>query len=67
MPRYICRECGTHYSDRQDPPSHCPICQDARQFVRWEGQDWWTPEEAASLVSPRVDDEAPGITGIAMP
>lgn len=64
MPNYICRECGTHYSDRHDPPPHCPICEDARQYVRWEGQDWWTPEEVAALVAPRIEDEGEGITGI---
>lgn len=40
MKQFICVTCGTQYLEREQPPEHCPICQDERQFLRPEGQSW---------------------------
>ncbi|MBV8715950.1 MAG: MBL fold metallo-hydrolase [Chloroflexi bacterium] len=45
MPAYICRTCGVQYAPTPVPPEHCPICEDERQYVGWNGQQWTTLEE----------------------
>jgi hypothetical protein len=47
MPRFICRQCGARYPEAAVPPADCLICRDERQYVRWGGQDWLTPEALA--------------------
>lgn len=44
MPHYICVTCGTQYPDTDQPPAHCPICEDERQYVNPNGQLWTTLE-----------------------
>jgi len=45
MPAYICRTCGVQYAPSEQPPARCPICEDERQYVGWNGQQWTTLEE----------------------
>ena len=47
MPIQICSTCGTSYPDTASPPSHCPICEDERQFVSSRGQAWTTRQKLA--------------------
>jgi hypothetical protein len=42
---FICRTCGTQYAAREMPPPECRICEDERQYVGWEGQQWTTLED----------------------
>lgn len=42
MPNYICVTCGTQYPESEQPPAHCPICEDERQYVGANGQQWTT-------------------------
>jgi glyoxylase-like metal-dependent hydrolase (beta-lactamase superfamily II) len=42
MPHYICVTCGTQYPESEQPPAHCPICEDERQYVNPNGQQWTT-------------------------
>ena len=42
MPNYICVMCGNEYEATEEPPLHCPICEDVRQYVNLEGQSWTT-------------------------
>lgn len=42
MPAYICITCGTQYPPADAPPSFCPICEDERQYVNPNGQQWTT-------------------------
>ena len=48
MTNYFCVQCGVQFAESAVPPSRCPICEDERQYVRWEGQAWLTPEELAA-------------------
>jgi hypothetical protein len=48
MPIQICRTCGTSYPDTSEPPAHCPICEDERQYVPRGGQAWITPQQLAA-------------------
>lgn len=36
----LCKACGTSYEFSENPPQHCPICEDERQFVPVGGQQW---------------------------
>ena len=45
MKKYICVTCGTQFKESPEPPPHCPICEDVRQYVNHEGQTWTTLDE----------------------
>jgi len=45
MPNYICTTCGNQHGESKEPPLHCPICEDERQYVNPEGQSWITLDE----------------------
>ncbi|MGA7172618.1 MAG: hypothetical protein WBZ07_06005 [Candidatus Dormiibacterota bacterium] len=45
MPAYICQTCGVQQAPGAQPPDHCSICSDERQFVSRAGQRWTTLEE----------------------
>ena len=47
MPCYLCETCGTQYAETATPPAHCPVCEDERQYVGWQGQRWTTHDELA--------------------
>src|SRR4051794_37153399 len=64
MPEYICVTCGTQYPERPQPPEHCVICSEERQYVGWQGQRWTTLEELRTDHHNRVAPEAPGLVGI---
>jgi glyoxylase-like metal-dependent hydrolase (beta-lactamase superfamily II) len=39
---FICRTCGVQQAESEEPPSHCAICDDERQYVPPGGQRWIT-------------------------
>lgn len=41
-PASICVACGTQFPPSAQAPSECPICEDSRQYVGWNGQQWTT-------------------------
>jgi hypothetical protein len=64
MPAWICATCGVQYPDTDRPPAACPICQDERQYVGWDGQRWTTMAELANDRATTLRDEEPGLVGI---
>lgn len=42
---FICKTCGTQFPPLENPPSSCPICEEERQYVHPDGQEWTTLEE----------------------
>ena len=44
MPVYLCVTCGAHYPESDQPPAHCLICEDERQYVNANGQQWTTQD-----------------------
>jgi hypothetical protein len=42
---YICKACGTQFTESVEPPPACAICEDARQYIPAGGQDWTTLEK----------------------
>jgi hypothetical protein len=41
---YLCVTCGTQFAESAQPPARCPICEDERQYVHPDGQQWTTLE-----------------------
>ena len=33
MPNFICLTCGAQHAASEEPPDHCIICEDERQYV----------------------------------
>jgi hypothetical protein len=64
MENFICVQCGTQFSETIEPPLHCPICENERQFVRYGGQQWTTLERLAADHHNRFEEEAPHLLGI---
>jgi len=63
MPCYICETCGTQYSSSPEPPSHCAICEDDRQYVGLGGQTWTTHAALAQRYGLRIENDD-GLLGI---
>src|SRR5690625_2480555 len=59
-PGPICTACGTEYP-AGPPPSHCPICEDERQFVPIGGQKWTGLDALARDHQVEWSEDAPGI------
>lgn len=59
MPNYICLTCGVQYGETPAPPAHCILCEDERQFVGWEGQQWTTLEELRANHTNRFTEMEP--------
>lgn len=66
MPAWICATCAVQYPDTEAPPAHCPICQDERQYVGWQGQRWTTPAELAANHQTELREEEPDLVGVGM-
>src|SRR5512146_239663 len=64
MKNYICKTCGTQYPASETPPQRCPICEDERQYIGWNGQQWTTLEELRAGHQSEVKEVEPGLTGI---
>lgn len=65
MNTYICETCGTQFAPSDAPPAACPICEDDRQYVGWNGQRWTTPEALASQYTLRTGADE-GLFAISM-
>ncbi len=63
MPNFICATCGVQFAASEAPPAHCPICEDERQYVNWNGQEWTTLEKLRSDHHNVFKAEEPNLTG----
>ena len=65
MDAFICRRCGVQYAPTQRPPERCPICEDERECVAWDGQQWTT---LAGLIAEgrrnHISEEEPNLYAI---
>ncbi len=59
----LCETCGTQFAPSAAPPATCPICEDERQYVGWQGQRWTTHEALARRHHLRLEDDD-GLLGI---
>ncbi|HEX9854096.1 MAG TPA: hypothetical protein VGC47_02170 [Acidimicrobiia bacterium] len=62
---FICRTCGHQHAASLSPPPRCAICDDERQYVGWEGQQWTTLAELAEEGHrTELRDVEPGLWGV---
>ena len=64
MPNYSCITCGIQFAATNEPPDHCPICEDERQYVNPNGQQWTTSEELRRDHHNEFKPKEPGLIGI---
>jgi glyoxylase-like metal-dependent hydrolase (beta-lactamase superfamily II) len=66
MENPICVTCGTQYPASETPPARCPICEDDRQYIGPDGQQWTTLTEMrrGGRYGNSIQEVAPGVTGI---
>ncbi len=65
MPNYICVTCGVQYLESDAPPAHCWICEDDRQYVNANGQQWTTLDALRQGHRNEMRTVEPNLTGIA--
>lgn len=61
---FICTTCGSRFSATENPPEHCPVCEDERQYVNWNGQQWTTLKSMYKVYHNVIREIEPGIYGI---
>lgn len=59
--RYLCTNCGIQFADAAAPPDCCPVCDDERQFVGWQGQQWTTLEQMRGRYHNIIREEEPNL------
>ena len=55
---------SAQFAERDSLPERCPICDEERQYVRWDGQAWTTTDELRKTHRLKIADEAENIAGI---
>ena len=65
MVNFICVRCGIQFAESAAPPARCPICEDPRQYLGPNGQEWTSLETLAAGSRNVVRPIEPGISGIA--
>jgi hypothetical protein len=61
---FLCVTCGAQFTPSAGPPSGCPICLDARQFVGFDGQQWTTLDELRRDYRNSFREEEAGLCSI---
>src|SRR5262245_2764074 len=61
---YLCVTCGMQYKESAGPPKNCPVCDDERQYVGWEGQRWTTLDAMRGKFKNVIKEEAAGLHSI---
>ncbi len=64
MSNYICVTCGVQYPESNEPPEHCLICEDSRQYIGLDGQKWTTLTELQAGHKNTIEEDEPGLVGI---
>jgi len=61
---FLCATCSTQFPESAEPPRECPVCEDPRQYIPAEGQQWTTLEELRAGHRAEIREELPGLLGI---
>ncbi len=64
MEHFICQTCGTQFAATAVTPPGCPICEDERQYIGHNGQQWITLSVLQKSRHNRIQEAEPGLTGI---
>jgi len=62
--KYICITCGIQFKESDGPPNNCPICEDERQYVGWDGQQWTTLDDMKGKFSNKIKQEEENLHSI---
>jgi hypothetical protein len=62
---HLCVTCGTQFPPAEHSPERCPICEDERQFVGLQGQQWIALDKLQQTHRNSFHQEGEGIWGIA--
>ncbi|GAA4436433.1 MBL fold metallo-hydrolase [Pontibacter saemangeumensis] len=60
----ICVTCGAQFAATGATPGHCPVCEDERQYVNWDGQAWTTSESLKKEHHNTFQEAEPHLTSI---
>jgi glyoxylase-like metal-dependent hydrolase (beta-lactamase superfamily II) len=60
----MCVTCGTQFAATDAPPVHCPICEDDRQYIGWNGQQWTTLDALRQDHHNTLHAEEPNLTSV---
>jgi hypothetical protein len=52
---------GNWHFQTSETPTECPICQDSRQYIGFEGQKWTTLQELARKHRNEIREEEPSL------
>ena len=63
MEHFVCVTCGAQFAATAAEPERCAVCEDERQYVGHEGQQWTTLEELRQDHRSQIEDIEPGLTG----
>jgi hypothetical protein len=61
---YVCKTCGTQFAPSVHPPPHCFICEDERQYVGHQGQQWTTLDLLTRDHQNSFQTEEPGLSSL---
>jgi glyoxylase-like metal-dependent hydrolase (beta-lactamase superfamily II) len=64
MEAWICATCAMQHAPSELPPERCDICEDERQYVGWDGQQWTTMRQLARDHTTDVREEEPDLHGV---
>ena len=64
MTHFICKTCGTQFAATENEPERCPICEDERQYIGWQGQQWTTLSGLQAAHHNVIKTIEPNLTGI---
>ncbi len=64
MANYICITCGTQFAQTSRTPERCPICEDERQYIGHDGQQWTTLPELQKSHHNRIEQQEDRLYGI---
>jgi glyoxylase-like metal-dependent hydrolase (beta-lactamase superfamily II) len=66
MTVWICKTCGAHHEAGEAPPEHCAICEDERQYVGANGQEWLRRDAIEVTHRNEWRDLEPSLSGIGL-
>jgi hypothetical protein len=58
---WICVTCGVEYPPASTPPARCSICEDDRQYVGANGQEWTTLDLLRASHQNEIGSEEDGV------
>jgi len=64
LQNHICVTCGTQYPKASTAPEKCPICEDERQYIGANGQEWTSLAKMTGQYRNAIRQHEDGLWGI---